>query len=303
MMYYYSIRNSKKKKGPGRMTTLTINDDFDLDKIARSGQCFRWKRLENGFWQIPYQDHLLTIGPAGPTGSKTGQKAHRFLLSCTQQEFDTVWHSYFDLSTCYRAVRGLILQKEDPYLYAASQAGQGIRILCQDPWEMLITFLISQRKNIPAIRQAVEALCQAAGKLQAQGWYAFPSPEAIDALSDQELGQCHLGYRQKYVRACARLAAGQGIDFDDLKQCSETDCMDRLTKLYGVGVKVASCVALYGLHRLDFFPKDVWIGRVLEHHYSKEQGFENGFPFDRYRPYNGIMQQYLFEYERRKKRG
>jgi N-glycosylase/DNA lyase len=273
---------------------LTIKDDFNLDKIAKSGQCFRWRPLKDGFWKIPYRDRLLTIGPA-PRAEKGPGK---YQLSCTQEEFDHVWYPYFDFATDYRTVRGRIDEEKDPYLYAASQYGRGIRILSQDPWEILITFIISQRKNIPAIRQSVEALCQAGGEPKPEGWYTFPSAEALDSLSDRELGQCHLGYRQKYIRSAARLAAGQGIDFDYLKQCSEKDCMEQLTSLYGVGVKVASCTALYGLHRLDFFPKDVWIGRVLERHYGKDQGFENGFPFDLYRPYNGIMQQYLFEYER-----
>ena len=205
---------------------LTIKDDFNLDKIAKSGQCFRWRPLKDGFWKIPYRDRLLTIGPA-PRAEKGPGK---YQLSCTQEEFDHVWYPYFDFATDYRTVRGRIDEEKDPYLYAASQYGRGIRILSQDPWEILITFIISQRKNIPAIRQSVEALCQAGGEPKPEGWYTFPSAEALDSLSDRELGQCHLGYRQKYIRSAARLAAGQGIDFDYLKQCSEKDCMEQLTR-------------------------------------------------------------------------
>ena len=271
-------------------TIIQIADDFDLEKIADSGQCFRWQR-EGDTYRIPFHDSLLSIRHVG---------GDDYAVNCTAEEFDNIWRPYFDLGRSYRAIRGKIKKKDDPVLFEAAKLGQGIRILEQDPWEMLITFIISQRKNIPAIRQAVEALCRAAGeKMETKDgivWFAFPTVESIVSMSKEALDSCHLGYRDKYVRAAAEAAAEGRIDFDKLASLSHEECLVELQKLYGVGIKVAQCVSLFGLHHLDAFPRDVWILRVLDEVYNGGEDYR----FDAYAPYNGVMQQYLFEYYRKK---
>ena len=272
-----------------QVTEIRIDDDFDLDKIADSGQCFRWETKKDGTYRIIHGVHCVTVQPLG---------MDRYRFTCSPEEYRAVWHEYFDLGEDYRAVRGKINRIDDPFLYSACGYGQGIRILKQEPWETLISFIISQNKNIPAIRKSIELLCEAAGEeridSQGQPYRVFPSPEAILALSNETLAACRLGYRCGYVMAAASDIAQGRLDLSALRKSSEETTMKELNRVYGVGPKVASCVSLFGLHHVNAFPVDVWIRRVLS------QEYPGGYPAERYSPYNGIYQQYMFYYYRKK---
>lgn len=292
---------------------VEISDDFDLKKIADSGQCFRWQEYtdpESGLagYIIPVDNHVLRIMPTA--------QVNRSSVSCTEHEWNSFWSDYFDLQTSYADIRSRIDQKDDPYLAAAADSGKGIRILRQDPWETLITFIISQRKSIPAIRGCVEKLCRAAGEnlqdlssgemqhavtagiIQAdagnadKAFYSFPTPEQLAALSTEQLSACGLGYRTKYIAEVSHMAAAGQLDLQAMQNMSDAELQSALMALSGVGIKVASCVMLFGFHRMNAFPKDVWINRLLQEHYP------DGFPMERYEPYSGVMQQYLFWYRR-----
>ena len=262
---------------------LPAQGDFDLDRIAVSGQCFRWEPTEGGGYRIPFRDRCLHIRNTEDGG---------YMLDCSESEFRTLWRDYFDLETDYAVLRDRVDAEQDPFLFRAVQAGRGIRILRQDPWETLVSFIISQNRNIPAIRRSVELLCRAAGEcledLQGQVFHTFPAPERILRLEDAALASCRLGYRAKYVRAAARAVAEGSLSLDTLAEAPEEETMTALMGLFGVGIKVASCVSLFGFHHLDAFPVDVWIRRVLETEYP------DGYPRDRYSPYNGVYQQYMF---------
>jgi N-glycosylase/DNA lyase len=166
---------------------------------------------------------------------------------------------------------------------------------------MLVTFIISQNRNIPAIRRSVEMLAMACGDLkrdrQGRSYYAFPAPEAVAALSQEQLKGCKLGYRCKYVSAAAAAVIDGEIDLTALKEADEAATLKALTDIYGVGKKVASCVSLFGLHHVDAFPVDVWVKRILAREYP------DGYPYERYSPYNGIYQQYMFYYDLHGPRG
>ena len=161
---------------------------------------------------------------------------------------------------------------------------------------MLVTFIISQNRNIPAIRRSVELLAEQCGEKRkdsrSEVYYAFPAPEAVAALSEEDLNRCRLGYRCRYVRAAALSVLRGEISLEPLRDADEKTALATLTGLLGVGVKVANCVSLFGLHHLNAFPRDVWVNRVLAQEYSK------GYPFDAYSPYNGIYQQYMFAWYR-----
>jgi len=284
-----------------------IEDDFDLAKIADSGQCFRWEQAE-----IPASYRIIT-GADCIYVTDLGEGLFRFEWSGLSGQDGSIqksgqdrcipkrWFDYFDFATDYRSIRAKIDPEEDPYLWRASEAGRGIRILQQDPWEMLISFIISQNKNIPGIRRCIEALARLCGErrtdCRGEEYYAFPTPEAVAACSEEDLAGCKLGYRSKYVLAAARAVLDASIDLDSLLETSEQETIEALTGIYGVGVKVANCVSLFGLHHVDAFPVDVWIRRILEAEYP------GGFPFDRYHPYCGIYQQYLFAYARNQTAG
>lgn len=264
-------------------TEIRINDDLDLGKIANSGQCFRWERTGDGAYRIVHKQYCVTVSALG---------ANRYRFSCDPEEYRDVWHGYFDFNVDYHAVRGRISEAADPFLYCACEYGKGIRILRQDPWEMLVSFIISQNKNIPAIKKSIALLCEAAGEERTdslgQAYRVFPSPEAILAMKDEALAACRLGYRCAYVRAAAADVSSGRLDPGSLLEADEDTVLARLMSVHGVGVKVANCVSLFGLHHLDAFPVDVWIRRVLAREYP------DGYPADCYRPYNGIYQQYMF---------
>ncbi|MBR3312946.1 MAG: DNA-3-methyladenine glycosylase 2 family protein [Atopobiaceae bacterium] len=266
---------------------LNITDDLDLDRIAKSGQCFRWERMQDGSYRVLYRGQCLYVRQLGE---------HTFDFSCDAPEFDATWKDYFDLDEDYAAIRMRIDPEDDPFLWHATEHEKGIRILRQDPWEMLITFIISQNKNIPAIRRSVNLLCEACGTkltdVRGDEYYAFPDPESVASLSEDQLKACKLGYRCRYVHAAAKAIASGDLDLAALHCASESQTIAELTKVLGVGVKVASCVSLFGLHHTDAFPKDVWIKRILENEYPQ------GYPFEKYSPYNGIYQQYMFAYYR-----
>ncbi len=269
---------------------IEIKDDFDLAKIADSGQCFRFNRCKNdaGAYSVAaFNKHVIV--------KELGNDRYEF--SCSQEEYDSFWKNYFDMELSYSDIRARIDEKSDPYLYSAATFGQGIRILKQDPWEMLISFIISQRKNIPAIKASIEKICALAGNVIDEGEefgkiYSFPTPESLAKLSMEELSSCSLGYRDKYVHQAAMDVASGAVKLNEWSELSDKELMEKLLELYGVGVKVANCEILFGYHRLDAFPKDVWINRVLDTRYP------DGFDFDRYAPFNGVMQQYLFFYSR-----
>ena len=271
---------------------ITITDDFDLKKIADSGQCFRFNEVTGDDGQKRYSVAALN---RHVFVKELGQDKYDF--DCSEDEFENFWKRYFDLDTSYSDIRSRIDKKKDSYLFAASEYGRGIRILRQDPWEMLISFIISQRKNIPAIKASIEKLCALAGDVICEDdvcgkIYSFPTPKQLSALSLEELTGCSLGYRDKYVHQAALDVVSGAVDLSALEKVNDDQLMEELLKLFGVGVKVANCEILFGYHRLDAFPKDVWINRVLDTRYP------DGFPFDDYAPYNGVMQQYLFFYSR-----
>ena len=266
---------------------LSVNDDFDLNRIAESGQCFRWERYGAQGYRIIHKKNCLYISRLADG---------LFQPDCDEKTFEAVWREYFDLAADYRAIRCGIDPDSDPFLYKAAESEKGIRILRQDPWEITVSFIISQNRNIPAIKRSVEALCRLAGDehIDSRGetFYSFPNPEAVLSLSEDTLSRCRLGYRDKYVIAAAKAACESVFSPERMGTMPDEELNRALTELYGVGPKVASCIALYGFHRLDAFPVDTWIRKALRNEYP------DGFPFERFRPYNGVLQQYIFAYYR-----
>ena len=252
-------------------------DFFSAADIAASGQCFRMTPAGDRTWVLIAHGERLYITQE-PDGLVT--------LSCTEDEYNLTWRDYFDMNTDYGAAIAAI-PEEDGFLRTAAEASSGVRLLRQDPWEMLITFIISQRKSIPAIRTSVERLCALCGEDRG-GWYAFPHPEAVAALTTDELLSCGVGYRARYIKETARMCLER--DLGALAALDDDALQSALTAFPGVGVKVAQCVMLFGYHRQHAAPVDVWINRVIDEHYGGVN------PFARYGEYAGLYQQYLFYY-------
>lgn len=257
---------------------------FDLAQICRSGQCFRMSEAGENTYVIVAGNRYL----------KVRQRGEECCFECEEAEFERFWKGYFDLEQDYGAYIGRI-DEEDLYLNAAAIHGAGIRILRQDLWEMIVTFLISQQNNIVRIRRCIQNICEAYGEEMRNGqgeiYYAFPKPEALAGLEEDALKSCNLGYRSKYVVRAARSVVSGEADLEKLAGMPYLEARAALLKLYGVGEKVADCICLFGLHHLEAFPVDTHISQAMEKHYEK------GFPVKRYKGVQGVMQQYIFYYE------
>lgn len=260
------------------MITVTVKH-FSIAQICDSGQCFRMEALDNGSYQVLARGRRLVLEQSGDT----------VRFHCGQQEYEDVWKRYFDLDVDYGEYIGKIGQR-DRYLQEAAAYGSGIRILNQDLWEMIISFIISQQNNIKRIRKCIRTVCETYG-VERDGFYDFPTPEQLAAATEEELRGCGLGYRSRYLTETARMVAEGEVSLKRIRKMKYKDAREELLKLPGIGVKVADCICLFALHHLDAFPVDTHIRQVLDAHYP------NGFPIRRYKGCRGVMQQYIFYYD------
>lgn len=249
---------------------ITIRD-CDLDQIYASGQCFRWQPMGGGCYGIPAFGRYVTVS----------QNGDRFEFSCGEDEFHGVWYKYFDLGTDYGKIKARAA-KRDKYLQAAIAHGSGLRILRQDVWETIITFILSQNSNIPRIRKNIADLCALFDG-------AFPTQEQLKTLDESVLRQLGVGYRAPYLTAAAEYFTPETCS--SLEKVSYARAHSILCRCKGVGVKVADCVCLFALHHTGAFPIDTHVKSILEKHYP------DGFPLHKYRSCAGILQQYMFFYD------
>lgn len=260
---------------------IELWDDFDLRKIADSGQCFRVREWDDGTFRFVTGRDVLYLRRDGPGALEA---------DCPDGAWARVWTRYFDLGREYARVRAAI-PPSDAWMRRAAEQGAGIRILRQDAWETLVTFILSQRKRIPAIKSCVERLSARFGErveTARETLYAFPSATALAAAGEPELDGCGLGYRAPFVRAAAQAVASGAFDLAALEELPDEALLERLKTLYGVGDKVASCVALFAYGRMAAAPVDTWIRRLIESEYRGEN------PFPAYGDAAGILQQYAF---------
>ena len=260
---------------------VQVLDDFDVNKIVESGQCFRCAKI-NGWYRFITGSKILYIKPVSE---------NLFDISCSEKDWNDVWKPYFDFQRNYSTIRQSI--SNDEFLLAAAASGRGIRILKQDPWEVLISFIISQRKSIPAIKQSVETISNFYGKplqTNCEIVFSFPTPEELLVASDASLCQCGLGYRIPYIQDAARKVCDGKIDLVGLSEKNDLLMQNELKQIKGVGNKVANCVMLFAYGRTSSVPVDTWIKRIIE---DKYMGIN---PFASYGNNAGIMQQYAFYY-------
>ncbi len=265
------------------------NACFSIPQICESGQCFRLDPVSENTYELLAADRYLKI--AVQRGADGREKT---MLFCTQEEYIRFWKSYFDLDVPYIDYIKQIDEK-DSYLKAAAEFGRGIRILRQDIWEMIITFILSQQNNIPRIKNLIRVLSERYGEEretpEGKKYYTFPSAQSLAASSEEELRNLKLGYRSRYICKTAEQVAEGKTDLQALPALTYIDARAELMKLSGIGGKVADCICLFALHQMDAFPVDTHIRQVLDAHYA------GGFPFDRYKGCAGVMQQYIFYYD------
>lgn len=255
-------------------------EDFSLSDTCECGQCFRWNRQEDGSYTGIVVGKSVRVSHDGD---------NLFFHGATLEEFNFLWRQYFDLDRDYAAIRRQLC--EDEVLRQAAEFAPGIRILKAEPWETLCSFIISQNNNIPRIKGIVERLCTLFGERLKDGGYSFPAAERLACLSEEDLAPIRSGFRGKYILDAARKVAGGEIDLEQLQRAPIEEARERLQVIKGVGPKVAECALLYGFHRLEAFPMDVWMKRAMA------VLFPQGLP-EFARQYAGIAQQYIFYYVR-----
>lgn len=269
MISYHEVENGIFL--PVSKEELNIKDTLDC------GQSFRFAQVAEGRMSGVAGNHLLHV-----TQGEEGVLFH----DVTKEEFISVWAPYLDIEEDYGAVKRLLCQ--DPTLRVAISRVPGIRILQQDCFEMLLSFLISQNNNIPRIKASIERLCRSFGQPIGEGGvFSFPTPERISRLHLEELKGIGLGYRDRYLLDCARRVADGRLDLKAVAGMELPQAREALRTVSGIGPKVAECVLLFGFHRFDAFPVDTWMKKVLSSYYPQ------GFPVE-FAPVAGIAQQYLF---------
>ena len=255
--------------------------DFDLAETLDCGQCFRWDALPDGSFRGIAFLRQLHVYLDGDT----------FVLDgASEEDFQRYWRGYFDLDFDYGAVRSQ-LSAQDPVMAEAARFAPGIRLLKQEPWEALCSFIISQNNNISRIKGIIARLCQCFGDPIPGGGYSYPGPERLCGLSPEDLQPLRCGFRAPYILSAARLVADGTVDLPAIGSLPLPEAREQLMRIKGVGPKVAECALLYGMHRLDAFPMDVWIKRAMSTLFPGKKPEDFG-------PYAGIAQQYLFHYSR-----
>lgn len=257
--------------------------DFDLPHTLDCGQAFRWEEKENGKWCGVAFNRYLEL-----------EKLNDGLIvlyNTTEEDFNNIWCDYFDLERDYGSIIEAIGGNE--ILKNAAEFGKGIRVLNQEPWETLCSFIISQNNNIKRIKGIISRLCENFGE-DLGGYYSFPTAQKIASLTLDDLAVLRSGFRAKYILDAAKKVSSGEVDLAALSSLSCDEARNELMKITGVGPKVADCALLFSHKHIDAFPKDVWIKRAMA------VLFDGELPPEAV-PYAGIVQQYIFFYARETK--
>jgi N-glycosylase/DNA lyase len=268
--------------------------DFDIEQTLECGQCFHFVKLDEKEYGLSARNRLLHIKQIGN---------ELILYQTDKAEYESVWKTYFDMDRDYRMIKKQLLSVDNK-LGDAIHTMQGVRILKQDFFEMLISFIISQNKQIPHIKKIVAELSEKygtyLGQIAQHKFYTFPSAQQLSVATEEDLRQCKTGFRAPYICDAVEKINSGIITADFLQGTSIKECEEMLQRIKGVGSKVASCVMLFGLEKREAFPVDVWIKRIMEFLYFEGADTPKetiaSFAKERFGAYGGYAQQYLFYY-------
>ena len=275
---------------------VTNIGDFSLCDTLLCGQVFRFSPLADN-------EYMIMAGCECVRVCQTGDRLTFYSIS--SEKFEGFWRSYFDFDRDYNSIRSAVSKLGGSVMEKAAEHGKGIRILKQDLWETIISFIISANNNIPRIQKIISALCENLGTAhtyEGKVYYSFPDAHTIAGLTLDDLSVIRAGFRSKYILSCAKMIDSGEVDLSAIPQMPTDLAGNELTRLSGVGPKVRDCILLFALSRFDVFPVDVWIGRIMSECYfdGKEQTNAAVIDFAKEQFGNlcGIAQQYLFHYAR-----
>lgn len=267
-------------------TIIKNADNFEPEKVFDCGQCFRFDRKADGTYFGVAKNKYIEISKI---------QSDVILNYCTENDYNEIFRDYFDMDFDY-ALAGKELAFDDVILQA-TEFSKGIRILHQDKWETLCSFIISQNNNIPRIKGIISNLCKTYGEPvftdnDGNMHYSFPTAEAVARAGEKGMAELRTGFRAKYIYDAASKVASGEIDLMLPCLMAYDEGARYLQNIKGVGLKVASCVLLFAYQKYDAFPVDVWVKRILDKYYEGKVGAEY------FGKYAGLAQQYLFYYER-----
>lgn len=266
--------------------------NFDPKHIFECGQAFRWKvEDDNSYTAIAY----------GRVINVKREKDDIVLKNTNLDDIKGIWYNYFDLGRDYDEIKRIL--SEDDVLREAIKFGEGIRILNQDPFETVISFIISANNQIPRIKKSIELIANHYGeRIEGTEYYSFPTPEALSKAKAEDLKEiCRVGFRGERIVETSKIIARGDIDLNEIFNMPKEEGKEILMTLPGVGPKVSECILLFAFKKSDAFPVDVWVKRVMEYFYLKEDTNEKligDYGAKLFGSLAGFAQQYLFYYAR-----
>lgn len=265
---------------------IISNKDFDLKHTFDCGQCFRWEEVDGGYEGVAggFWGRLVNT----PDGIE-------LTTDCDDEAF---WTKYLDLERDYAVIKSKV--SINPLMGKAVEYGFGIRILKQEFFETLISFIISQRSSIPKIKSTVKKLCEKYGRpIDVPGeFYSFPTAKELENVTEDDFRALGVGYRAPYLKKCVEMVLNGQIDYMALEGMATADARGKLMEIYGVGDKVCDCVMLFSLAKYDLFPSDVWIKRVMCEQFGSSEKSAKADGEKLFGNLSGFAQQYLFYYRR-----
>lgn len=270
---------------------MTDYDSFNIGEILECGQCFRFTKIDEMHYVIVAKNKVLYIK----------QEDDRVVFyPCNKKDFENIWIDYFDLNTDYYKIKKEICKNDDIMTKAVSY-GEGIRILKQDKFECLISFIISQNNRIPQIKKVIENISREYGK-KFGDFYLFPTLEELSVADLETLAKLKTGFRNKYILSAIDLIKNSKLSLEELAEKDTDTIRKELMKIKGVGHKVADCVIMFAYSRCECFPTDVWVKRIMNTLYfdneEKDVEYIHSFAYKKFGAYAGYAQQYLFNYAR-----
>ena len=275
------------------MNKIVLNGEFfNPEDTLFCGQVFRYRKYDKGYLLISL-DKICYIYTDGE-------------YTVIETEDEDYFRNYFDLSRSYAEIYNKAINYGNETLNLSAKSGKGIRILKQDAFEMLFTFIISQNNNVKRISLIIERLCEKVGKKVSSpfiSYNAFPKLEELSTLTEKDYKELGFGYRGNYfIKVISALQSG--VDVEKLKLLADNELYNALTSLHGVGDKVANCIMLFGFFRTKTFPVDTWIEKIYINHFNgklKDRKKIAEWFIAEFGEYSGYIQQYLFNFIRNKK--
>ena len=270
--------------------------NFNIKQVVECGQCFRWKKVtDSNYIGVAYGRVIEVV--------QEGDKVQ--ILNTTEEDFKNIWQEYFAFNRDYSEVKDKLI--DDELLKKSMEFGYGVRVLNQEPFEILISFIISARNSIPVISKTINNISKKYGtKLQYKGedYYTFPTIEQLSIATEDDIRETGASFRSKYIVDTVRRLKDGELSLEEIMALNDDECHTKLQEFKGVGAKVADCVMLFSMKKTSAFPVDVWVKRAMIYFYDAKDSSLNKiriFARDRFGELSGFAQQYLFYYARENK--